>query len=488
VSRISINHTRIEPPGLEAIYRGCVLLVIGVLTTFASPAAACECKLLPVCSYVGRSEVIFLGKATYSNDDGSGGFDQATLIRFEVEEAFKGLPADVHEVWIDPGSFTSCYAEYPTGEQYLVFASSKLDTSNVVAMTVIKDRRGLKPPPPGFDPSHPPMVYLANECSGTREISSGADTSRAGDLAFLRAWQKGQTTTRVYGHVLEGSRHGQPVVDPATDESAKVTLTGTSGKQTTVPDGNGEFSFDGLSPGRYSLDASMDGYRAFPPAVALDVAPGTCGYVDLGLVADGTLEGIVKDHLGHPAPQIGLVAQRLLPGGTAETIAHEITDNRGAFRFANLPSGDFQLGVNIDRWPSTDAPYAKSYYPGATQPTSIHLTLNEHRKGLAFNLSPPLKTRTVNVRVTWADSTPVPKAHVDALYMDGQAGELAQTDAFGNARLVCLSGVRYRLEANKWLVRPGSASCLAQSDTASLPEEPWTGVIKLVLAKASRGF
>jgi hypothetical protein len=51
-----------------------------------------------------------------------GKFIQKTLVHFEVEEAFKGLGPEMHDVWVDPGSFTSCYAEYHVGERYLVFA------------------------------------------------------------------------------------------------------------------------------------------------------------------------------------------------------------------------------------------------------------------------------------------------------------------------------------------------------------------------------
>lgn len=58
----------------------------------------------------------------------------------------------------------------------------------------------------------------------------------------------------------------------------------------------------------------MDGHWVFPSAVALDVAQGVSGQADFDMVAQGIPEGIVKDHLGHPAPRIGLLAQRLPRG------------------------------------------------------------------------------------------------------------------------------------------------------------------------------
>jgi hypothetical protein len=78
------------------------------------PAAAC--------AYVSSAAVVFVGKVVFTNDDQSGTFVQKTLVRFEVEEAFKGLPPGADDVWIDPGSFTSCYAEYNVGERWLIFA------------------------------------------------------------------------------------------------------------------------------------------------------------------------------------------------------------------------------------------------------------------------------------------------------------------------------------------------------------------------------
>ena len=65
---------------------------------------------------------MFVGKVDFTDDDGSGTFLQKTSVRFEVEESFKGLASDMRYVWIDPGSFTSCYAEYHIGKRYLVFA------------------------------------------------------------------------------------------------------------------------------------------------------------------------------------------------------------------------------------------------------------------------------------------------------------------------------------------------------------------------------
>src|SRR6266700_440261 len=87
--------------------RRIVAVVLLIFFSGASVLFACSCgRPAPACVYARNAKVIFLGKVTFTNEDHSGTFLQQTLVRFQVEEAFKGLSADAREVWIDPGSFT----------------------------------------------------------------------------------------------------------------------------------------------------------------------------------------------------------------------------------------------------------------------------------------------------------------------------------------------------------------------------------------------
>jgi hypothetical protein len=125
---------------------------------------------------------VFVGKVVFTNDDGSGTIAQQTLVHFEVEEAFKGLKTGTRDVWIDPGSFTSCYAEYHLGERLLVFAyrGGMFPPDSPAVSVVPRDAARPKPWPTGFDPMAHPPVYLAPECSGTRLIT--AETEK--DVGF----------------------------------------------------------------------------------------------------------------------------------------------------------------------------------------------------------------------------------------------------------------------------------------------------------------
>src|SRR5262249_45268245 len=122
---------------------------------------------------------------------GSGRFDQHTLVHFAVEESFKGLSAGVRDVWMDPGSCTSCYAEYKVGERYLVFGyGGFLLPKDTAAMSTANNGCKSKPLPPGVDSKNPPTIYLAPECSGTRQVSTETESEVAREVRWLRSYQK----------------------------------------------------------------------------------------------------------------------------------------------------------------------------------------------------------------------------------------------------------------------------------------------------------
>lgn len=133
---------------------------------------------------------VFVGKVVFTDDDGSGKFTQHTLVHFEVEESFKGLKSDVHDVWIDPGSCTSCYAEYKFGERYLAFAyGGSLLPKDSSAMSASSNGCKVKPLPAAFDLKNPPKVYSAPECSGTRQIVRETESAVAKEIGWLRNYK-----------------------------------------------------------------------------------------------------------------------------------------------------------------------------------------------------------------------------------------------------------------------------------------------------------
>lgn len=168
--------------------RRFLLGIVFVLLGSSAFVLACECGPAGHASrYLKDAAVVFVGRVVFTDDDGSGKFTQKTLVRFEVEEAYKGIGAGTRDVWVDPGSFTSCYAEYHVGERYLVFAYGGAQMpKDSAAMTVASGDSKRKPLPPGIDSNNPPKIYSAPECSGTRQITAQTEQQTSREIKYLR--------------------------------------------------------------------------------------------------------------------------------------------------------------------------------------------------------------------------------------------------------------------------------------------------------------
>ena len=174
-----------------------IMLVVVLLCFACGPSSfGCDCGAPgPASGYTSHASVVFVGKVVFSDDNGSGKFNQHTLVRFEIEEAFKGLRPEVHEVWIDPGSCTSCYAEYKVGDRYLVFAyGGTVLSKDTSAMSTANNGCKSKPLPSAIDSKNPPKVYLAPECSGTRQIVPESESAVAREVSWLRNYKAKQET------------------------------------------------------------------------------------------------------------------------------------------------------------------------------------------------------------------------------------------------------------------------------------------------------
>ena len=170
----------------------CRILLVTVLLCLVSDASSfgCDCGTPgPASGYITHATVVFVGKVVFTDDDGSGKFAQHTLVRFDVEESFKGLKSGVRDVWIDPGSCTSCYAEYKVGERYLVFAYGGTILPKEPPISKSKGGCKSKPLPKAIDAKNPPTVYLAPECSGNRQIMPESESVIAQDIGWLRNYK-----------------------------------------------------------------------------------------------------------------------------------------------------------------------------------------------------------------------------------------------------------------------------------------------------------
>jgi hypothetical protein len=435
-----------------------ILLIAGI-AALVVPVFPCSCSpdaSGPACSLIGSRDVIFTGRVDYSNDDGSGTFVQGTLIRFAVEEVFKGLPAGTAEVWIDPGSYTSCYAEYKVGGRYLMFASdrAKGGSLSLISMsTGSAEGKRQKPVPPGFDVEHPPKIYVSAECHGSR-LAEYADN----DLEWLRAWQAGKTTTRIYGRILE---HYDMYFLPPRDEpplaGATVTAQGASGTYLATTTASGDYEIKGVPPGSYSLSASLEQYHLQRDKIPIQLAAGACAYVNAGLFTTGSITGTALGPDRKPLVGLKLDIARVLPDGKPR---HEfgrriVTGSRGEFEISELSSGDFLLGVNLQYRPTLDVPYIESYFPGTNDRASaqvLHLDPGEQKRGLTFHLPTPLQPRDVHVAVRWPNGSPANNVRVAAfLEIDGEGAGSVFPNHLDMFAVPCLKGLAYRIWARAFI-------------------------------------
>ena len=129
---------------------------------------------------------------------------------------------------------------------------------------------------------------------------------------------------------------------------------------------SGRFLFRDLPAGRYEITSTTPGYaaavlgqnRPMGPGQPVDLADGQkLGAVTVSMWKFGTISGTVVDELGEPAVGVTVrYLRRVIAGGKVRfaTIAAQgspITDDRGMYRIAALPPGEYAIGVMFN--PST---------------------------------------------------------------------------------------------------------------------------------------
>ncbi len=425
------------------------------LLSLCPPLIGCTCGVdpaAPACSLVGTRDVAFLGRVAFSNDDGSGRFTQSTLVQFDVEEIYKGLAQGVKDVWIDPGSFTSCYQRFRVGDRYVVFAHNPSGTPSTGTVTMSTRQESPKPLPPVFDSRRPPKVYVSTSCDGSREAAHAA-----ADISWLRAFVSGKTTTRIFGRILE--EQGTPLLH-AEDEvglaGATVRIEGPGGKYEEISSSAGAYSFEGVPDGTYSLDVSLDQYRLERGYQRIKLAPRACLEVNPKLVTDGEISGTARGPNGRPIAGLKIQIARVLPGGKLRHLfaSRAKTDASGHFLLTALPHGDFLLGVNLGNVPTRETPYPTVYYPGSrfrSTAQALHLKPGEHISGLKLLLPEPLAPRSVSVIVVWPNGTPANRVQVFTDVNHDDPAGVVITDASGKAEPPCLQQLPYRISARDFV-------------------------------------
>jgi len=465
-----------------------LLAMLAILVMVSGPILGCECGAAgPACVYASGADVIFLGRVVFTNDDGSGRFTQGTLVRFQVEEAFKGLAPGTQDVWIDPGSFTSCYAEYDVGQTLLVFGREGFAMPVDTAMVSVAPNGGAKkkPLPPGFDLNNPPKIYWAPECSGTRLITPENEKSVALDLEYLRQFREGAAKPVVLGRVLQDENFG--IFDAPGLPGVSVTIAGNDLQRSVKTDADGRFFFGEVPPGDYTVGSSIAAYKATRGAIEVKVTSASCGWADFDMIGSGVIAGQLLSHAGRPAANIKLSVLRMGADGKPVLYGYkEIQSNlEGKYEFQKLPEGNFQVGVNLSSAPDLKTPYPATTWSNNGQ-SAIHLKAGEHKQIGPFSLPAEATIRRISFLVQWPDGSAA--KGVDVWADVGElVGEHGVTDAQGRAYLNLLEGIDYSVEAKTWVASRDNKE-VARSGVTQVKPGPKLARIDLLLNKRTRQY
>jgi len=194
--------------------------------------------------------------------------------------------------------------------------------------------------------------------------------------------------------------------DPGT---ASVSRSGP-----TSTDADGRFVFNGVTPGRYVVMVSRDGYVSNRAdnfrlrGELLSVAPGQhVNDIVVRLLPDGAIAGHLINEAGKPLRDVSVLAMKSsYPHGRRELqdVAHAVTNDAGEYRIESLAPGKYyirtKLPASLKAKPGSEKAYVPIYYPAAgDQARSVALVLRagEELVGIDMTLIP---VHTVHIRGT----------------------------------------------------------------------------------------
>lgn len=350
-----------------------LILFLSIFTLFSVKSFACSCSpkvYAPACELISRVDAVFVGEPIeYSRG----------IYRFKVEKAYKGVTNEDSEVKVYGLAGTSCEIRYSIGTKYLIFAGKS---------------------------SSSPNTFISGMCSGSREANES-------EINFLDKFSKGETETAVFGQVLQWvTSIGLPEEDESNPvEGASLILENENQKHTTTSDSNGRFIFSGISSGNYKLSAFKAPFKPVPTSYEISVIKGGCQQEFVQLKAMSVIEGILLLPNGKAAKDRRMELLRKNRRGEWYSTYYmwKQTDENGRFRFAELESGEYLLGYEIQGdFPSSDSPYPTHYFPGVASENLakiITLSPNQTVSNLTLRLPNEQTKRKITIKVVYSDGS-----------------------------------------------------------------------------------
>ena len=399
-----------------------VFVLLGfLLAVFSSNVNACDCITSgkPCHDYWGAAAV-FTGTVVYSSriNIKRGEYeDTQRLVRFNIEQAFRGVRADEVEVMTGLGE-SDCGYGFQLGGRYLVYAyedGDKLSTSI---------------------------------CSRTRPLSEAAD-----DLAYFRGLTTAKPGAIISGDVKRIDR-ATPESGPRPVSGVKIFIQGPFQSVEAVTDKQGAYRVSGLAPGTYKVRIDLpDGLSTDNPEEQAKVFDRGCAQVSFWVDTDTRITGKVIDAQGQPAAD---VLMELVPSEGQSSISQTYvrTDKDGRYEMRMLQPGRYLFGVRIyGSAGATYVPYPRTYYPGGREADGamvINLANGQRLELHDLILPSRFVERKLNGIVVDAKGRPVSGAVVwlkENEYADHDMPYRQETDSEGRFSFKVYEGLNYDLKA-----------------------------------------
>lgn len=200
--------------------------------------------------------------------------------------------------------------------------------------------------------------------------------------------------------VVQGTVKRGDTSEPLSEVEISLVVPGDRGRSRlrTTSDAQGRFFFDNVPLGKYSVQASREGYFTHPlgtplptPVASIAVDSSRVQQIVIDLMPGATIGGRVTDPQGRPLQGVQVSAMKLQydegrPAFSAGSLPRT-TDDRGEFRLFWFAPGEYYIRAEYPNGQNSLA--RKSYYPGTVDSNmAIPLTVRggESLEGMNFNI------------------------------------------------------------------------------------------------------
>jgi hypothetical protein len=221
---------------------------------------------------------------------------------------------------------------------------------------------------PELDAARPYLFYAHRSLPGIAQdvISLSAPPtaveSAEAELRFLSDAIANNTGAVVSGSLKMENPFDPQRLTPLAGVLLRISLDDQRIETSTAADGT--FMLTGVPAGMLRIEPDLPDGLALPPQQTGGQVRGGCLTIHMRATYNGRVRGRVLLESGKLFQ--GIVD--IVPDGHARPVARSwvFTNESGEFSFSPVPPGAYLVGINLQRQPSSSAPFRSSYFPGTT--------------------------------------------------------------------------------------------------------------------------